>query len=225
MSNLDNSVILDINPTQPHTQSSVKWTCPICASQDSYPMAIVPCGHGVCDICSEKIGQSTSCPMCRTLIEGYVSNFSLANILGISRHKKDNDKILSLSELKEFTVSLLQRSSTQLNRILEIYGSFILDKLNQTESRDFSLLTIRFDYTYDEFREYLEKRIPNTTDINMWKAEYWKHNLHVLFTKYLSQFEDIEGTHYSFSNQYHQVEIVRLHEIRRKQEILRFVTV
>ncbi len=52
--------------------------CPLCLELQVEPVAIDPCGHSFCKVCSTKV---TQCPNCRVDIKGRYPNVSFANII------------------------------------------------------------------------------------------------------------------------------------------------
>lgn len=57
----------------------IKWSCVICLDRN-YPMTLIPCGHGVCSECVNKIDK---CPECRESIVLKQPNYELGRILGL----------------------------------------------------------------------------------------------------------------------------------------------
>ena len=78
------------------------FTCPIDLNRydttNRKPISIIPCGHSICNGCYDAIKRTNNlCPLCRTRMTGFVTNFLALNYLNQPSASANNNPAASSS--------------------------------------------------------------------------------------------------------------------------------
>lgn len=130
-------------------QKEIKWSCIICLNIN-YPMTLIPCGHGVCKECVNKIDK---CPECRKSIVSKQPNYELGRILGLEYVIEVNkeDKFVLDDEIIEETEESLEENNEE-NQLDIIEWEISLKKMLEDGKK-----IEKIEKYQDELRNYHNK--------------------------------------------------------------------
>jgi hypothetical protein len=104
-------IIEIINNVSNFTDCDDEYKCEICINLNISPIMLVPCGHTICEKCSEKID---ICPFCRYTPTHRITNYALKKII-----KKHNEKyFVSVENFISFFEPVMS-SDNSIKQLLE----------------------------------------------------------------------------------------------------------